>query len=186
MKKIHINNIPLIVINLSYIYDISLQKKFQENSEEIFTIKSDIKLIKLSRIFKMLVNYIYHGLNLYGEIYCEDKIKKIIEFLDNLDSDNYDKELIKSTKAFIFDLYEKIDLRDNTAKYLDLSISVLDQLFDFIDKQRKHEDFKNRVKFRSNTEMDIKDLIMNIENKNKKLQRLLLKRLTFLICANCG
>ena len=38
---------------------ISIQKKCQENSEEIIKIKSDIKLIKLYRVFKdLLIIYI--------------------------------------------------------------------------------------------------------------------------------
>jgi len=147
---------------------ISLQKKCRENAEEIFNIKSDIKLIKLRRAFKVFVNYIYNGLNLQGDLYYEDKIEKIIEFLDNLTSDEYDKELVNSTKAFMNELYDKIDLGNNAAHHIDLSISVLDQLFEFIDKQKKHEDFKNRLKFGSNAETDIKDLIINIEYKYKR------------------
>ena len=58
----------------------------------------------------IIVKAIYNGLYLQGDLYYEDKIKKIIEFLDNLTSDEYDKELVKSTKAFMNELYNKIDL----------------------------------------------------------------------------
>ena len=146
---------------------ISIQKKCQENSEEIIKIKSDIKLIKLYRVFKEFVNYIYNGLNLQGDFYYEDKIKKIIEFLDNLTSDEYDKELVQSIKAFMNELNNKIDLGNNTALNIDFSISMFDQLFEFIDKQKKHEDFKNWLKFESIAESDIINLILNIENNYK-------------------
>lgn len=152
----------------------SLQKKNKENDIKITRISADLKLIKLRRAFKVFINYLYIGLGLKGDIAYEEKIKDIIELLKTFNTEKYDKKLVDSAIDFMNELAGKIDSGNYLAHHLDLDISVLNQIFEYIDKEQKYDDFKLKLKNEGNGDNILKKLIQNRENNflnHEKLKR---------------
>ena len=152
----------------------SLQKKNKENDIKITRISADLNLIKLRRAFKVFINYLYIGLGLKGDIAYEEKIKDIIELLKTFNTEKYDKKLVDSAIDFMNELAGKIDSGNYLAHHLDLDISVLNQIFEYIDKEQKYDDFKLKLKDEGNGDNILKKLIQNRENNflnHEKLKR---------------
>ena len=152
----------------------SLQKKNKENDIKITRISADLNLIKLRRAFKVFINYLYIGLGLKGDIAYEEKIKDIIELLKTFNTEKYDKKLVDSAIDFMNELASKIDSGNYLAHHLDLDISVLNQIFEYIDKEQKYDDFKLKLKNEGNGDNILKKLIQNRENNflnHEKLKR---------------
>ena len=152
----------------------SLQKKIKENDIKITRISADLNLIKLRRAFKVFINYLYIGLGLKGDIAYEEKIKDIIELLKTFNTEKYDKKLVDSAIDFMNELAGKIDSGNYLAHHLDLDISVLNQIFEYIDKEQKYDDFKLKLKDEGNGDNILKKLIQNRENNflnHEKLKR---------------
>ena len=150
----------------------SLKKKINDYDAEISRLKSDLKLIKLRRAFKVFVNYIYNGLRLFGDIYYEDKIEGIIEKLDTFNTKEYDSALVQSSIDFMDELYNKNESGNFAAHHLDLNVSVLDQIFEYIDKTGKYTYLKNKLKSISCLDQILKDLIKNREDNFSNPKRL--------------
>ena len=130
----------------------SLSLQMTNNNTEIYRIKSDLKLIKLHRSLKELVNYLYIRLNLKGGFDYESKITKIIEKLKTFTSIKYNKDLVEDTINFMKELYDKIELGNFSAHNLDLKVSVLDQIFELIDKENKAGELKSKLKNETNAD----------------------------------
>ena len=142
----------------------SLKKINDDHTAEISRLKSDLKLIKLRRAFKVFVNYIYIGLRLFGGIFYEDKIERIIEKLDTFNTKEYDSALVQNSIDFMDELYYKNESGNFAAHHLDLNVSVLDQIFEYIDKTRKYEYLKKKLKSVNCLDKILKDLIQNRED----------------------
>ena len=144
----------------------SLMNDNNQFGQEIILLKSDIKLIKLRRAFKMFVNYIYIGLNLKGDNYYEYKISRIIDFLTKLKKSinyEYNGKLIESSQILLNKLSGKIDLGNFVAHHVDTNLSIIDQIFAYVDHKKKHEDFRLKLKNGTNVDKVVKDLLINTE-----------------------
>lgn len=142
----------------------SLKQTNDKQNEEICRLKSDLKLIKLRRAFKVFVNYIYIGLRLKGDFTYESKVERVINMLGTFTSDDYDKNLAQNSINFMDELYDKIDSGNYAAHHLDLDSSVLDQIFTHIDKNKIYDTFRNKLKYGCKAEKTIKELIKNRED----------------------
>mgnify|MGYP006873058738 CR=1 FL=1 len=152
----------------------SLNQKNSDNKLEILRLKSDLQLIKIRSSLKVFVNYMYVGLKLYGDFDYESKITKIIYKLKSFTSDNskeYDPQLLSSFKEFISNFTHKVDLGNLMAHKMNLDISILDQIFELLDKKKKYENVKLFLKKNTNADTIIKELVKNREKNflNKKL-----------------
>lgn len=149
----------------------SLNLQMTNNNSEIYRLKSDLKLIKLRRSLKIFVNYLYIGLNLKGGFDYESKITKIIEKLKTFTTIKYNKKLVENTINFMKEFYDKIELGNFSAHNLDLKVSVLDQIFELIDKENKAGELKSKLKNETNADIILKRLIKNREDNyfNKNL-----------------
>jgi len=150
----------------------SLNLQMTNNNSEIYRIKSDLKLIKLRRSLKVFVNYLYIGLNLKGGFDYESKITKIIEKLKTFTHiKKYNKKLVEDTINFMKEFYDKIELGNFSAHNLDLKVSILDQIFELIDKENKAGELKSKLKNETNADIILKNLIKNREDNyfNKTL-----------------
>lgn len=142
----------------------SLNLQMTNNNTEIYRIKSDLKLIKLSRSLKVFVNYLYIGLNLKGGFDYESKITKIIEKLKTFTHIKYNKKLVEDTINFMKEFYDKIELGNFSDHNLDLKVSILDQIFELIDKENKAGELKSKLKNETNADIILKNLIKNRED----------------------
>jgi len=149
----------------------SLNHQITNNTLEIYRLKSDLQLVKLRRSLKVFVNYMYIGLKLDGDFDFESKIDSIITKLNTFTSKIYDKQLLEGTQEFISNFCNKIDLGNFIAHKLDLNISILDQIFEIVDKKKKYNKVKLLLKKKTNADTIIKKLVKNRETNflNKKL-----------------
>ena len=152
----------------------SLNQKNSDNKLEILRLKSDLQLIKIRSSLKVFVNYMYVGLKLYGDFDYESKITKIIYKLNSFTSDNskeYDPQLLSSFQEFMSNFTHKVDLGNLMAHKMNLDISILDQIFELLDKKKKYENVKLFLKKNTNADIIIKELVKNREKNflNKKL-----------------
>ena len=132
--------------------------------------QSDLKLIQFRRAFKCFVNYIYYSLYFSDELPYEEKIEVIIKQLDEFISVEFNQTLIQSTIGFLNKLSGLIKKGNYKAHHLDLNVSVIDQIFEFIDKKKEHKDLQEIFKTKCNMDIILKKLILNEENnyKNKR------------------
>ena len=163
IMKIQINTLKNETIKKNKLIS-TLNLQMTNNNTEIYRVKSDLKLIKLRRSLKVFVNYLYIGLNLKGGLDYESKITKIIEKLKTFTSINYNKDLVENTINFMKEFYDKIELGNFSAHNLDLKVSVLDQIFELIDKENKAGELKSKLKNETNADIIIKRLVKNRED----------------------
>ena len=146
------------------------RNEFAYANEELTRINSELNLIELDKVIKYFINFIYFGLNLYGSQTYEDKVKSILELYDTFNSSIYNKDLIDSSKKCLNELIEKVNTGNYKDYYFDLEYSIIDQIFNFINKKGEHKDFLFKLKNETNAEKIIKDLCVNLElnflNKN--------------------
>ena len=91
---------------------------------------------------------------------------KLIDFLLKLKKSinhEYNDQLIESSQILLNKLSGKIDLGNFVAHHLDISKSIIDQIFAFVDFKKKHEDFRLKLKNSTNMDKVVKDLLINIE-----------------------
>lgn len=105
-----------------------------------------------------------NGLRLFGGIFYEDKIERIIEKLDTFNTKEYDSSLVQNSIDFMDELYYKNESGNFAAHHLDLNASVLDQIFEYIDKTGKYEYLKKKLKSVNRLDKILKDLIQNRED----------------------
>ena len=144
----------------------SLKKTIQDYDDKMTRFEYDLNLVKLRDAFKYFVEYIYCGLKLYEGHTYQEKIDKIIKYLDKFDysSDQKgNKKLIKSIKDFMNSLKNKVDDGNYVAHHIDFKISILDQIFSFADKNNEHDDFKAKLKKETNADKTIQQFIENKE-----------------------
>ena len=149
----------------------SLRQKISEDNREIARLNFDLTLIKLRDAFKYFVKYLYIGLDLNGDFEYEDMINQLIGLFNSktFNSPKYNITLVKSTKNFLNDLIGKVTSGNYNAHHFDLGISVLDQIFSFIDKKKEHLDLLVKLKG-TNADETItefcKNKILNFYNKS--------------------
>ena len=81
----------------------------------------------------------YIGLKLYGDVDYESKITKIICKLNSFTSDNskqYDQKLLANFQEFMSNFTHKVDLGNLMAHKMNLDKSILDQIFEMLDKKK--------------------------------------------------
>lgn len=149
----------------------SLNTEITNHKIEICRLKSNLDLVKLRGSLKVFINYIYIGLNLTGDFDYESKIFRILQKLKTFTSEVYDQNLVTKTGEFISNFKEKIKSGNRLAHELNFDFSILDQIFEIVDKNKNYEDVKERLKKKSNADSVIKELVKNREKNflNKKL-----------------
>ena len=145
----------------------SLNQDVKTQNIDILRMQSDLKLIQFCRAFKCFVNYIYYSLYFSDELPYEEKIEVIIKQLDEFISVEFNQTLIQSTIGFLNKLSGLIKKGNYKAHHLDLNVSVIDQIFEFIDKKKEHKDLQEMLKTKCNMDIILKKLILNEENNYK-------------------
>ena len=149
----------------------SLRQKISEDDREIARLNFDLALIKLRDAFKYFVKCLYIGLDLNGDFEYEDMINQLIGLFNSktFNSPKYNITLVMSTKNFLNELIGKVASGNYNAHHFDLCISVLEQIFSFIDKKKEHLDLLVKLKG-TNADETItefcKNKILNFYNKS--------------------
>lgn len=143
---------------------IFLLKQINLDKVEISNLKAELNLIKLRRSLKLLVNYIYLGLNLDGEFTYDSKVKKIVEKLNIFKSKEFDKNLVDKTKQFMNIITYKVNLGNVSAHNVNMDASIIEQIFDLFDGKNRCGSFGYKLKYSADEDEIFKKLVKNYED----------------------
>ena len=124
-----------------------MNKNTYDLQTDLADAKDDLKLIKVRAAFKAFIDFFYRGLNLNGKSDYGDKVDDILYELNSYsDSKLYDVLKVNKVRTLLRKCYEKYQLGDTNEHYMNLTRSVLDQIFELIDQEKENEEIKKNLK----------------------------------------
>ena len=150
----------------------NMEKHVYDLQKQLSTVKYDLKLIKSRAVIKAFIELFYIGLGLSDPLPWDKKVDNILISLNQFGNQKlYDVLKVNEVRSLLRECSNQLAIGKTNTHFIDLTKELLEQIFEFIDKEKKCSNVLESLK-KINADIIIKKVIIIKEqyynNKEKR------------------